>query len=114
MEISHSVQITEINGQVWDTIRSLKDAEKFIPIITKSQVKGEGLGAQRICDVSIGKQEFQIQETISALDEKNQSLIVSIEDGPIQMRGMKTKFRIKDLDDNKEVPEKAHTPAGNN
>ena len=101
MEVSYSTQIIENNGKVWDTIRSLKHTEKYVPIITKSHVEGEGLGAKRICDVSIGKQEFQIEETIHSLDEQNQSMVVSIDDGPIQMRGMKTKFEVKSIDEKK-------------
>ncbi len=101
METSYSTKIIEKNGKVWDTIRSFKNAEKYVPIITKSEVEGEGLGAKRICEVNIGKQEFQIKETIQSLDEENQSMIVSIDDGPIQMRGMKTKFEVKSIDDKK-------------
>jgi hypothetical protein len=101
MEIFHSIKINEINGKVWDTVSSFRNAEKYYPIISKSSVEGEGVGAKRICDVSIGKQEFQIQESILSLDSVNQLLVVSLDDGPIQMRGIKTKFSVKDLGDNK-------------
>lgn len=101
MEISHCIKIKEINGKVWETISSFKHAERYFPIIEKSQVEGEGVGTKRTSDARIGKQEFQIQESIQSLNPANQSLIVSLDDGPIQLRGMKTKFVVKDLGDNK-------------
>ena len=101
MEVSHSETIEEKNAKVWDTISSFKNAEKYFPIVLRSQVNGQGTGAKRVCDVSIGKQEFQIRESIQFIDPKNQLLIVSLDDGPIQMRGMKTKFRVKDLGNDK-------------
>lgn len=101
MEVFHSIKINEINGKVWDTISSFRNAEKYYPIIQRSQVEGQGVGAKRICDVSIGKQEFQIQESILSLDSANQLLVVSLDDGPIQLRGIKTNFSVKDLGDNK-------------
>ena len=103
MEVSYSTQIIENNGKVWDTIRSFKNTEKYIPIVTKSSVEGDGVGARRTCDVNIGKQEFQIKETIQKLDEQNHSMVVSIEDGPIQMMGMRMNYSVKDLEDKKAI-----------
>jgi hypothetical protein len=49
----------------------------------------------------MGSQIFQIQETLEVLDESNYTLVVSFDDGSIQMRGMKFSFVVKNLDDGK-------------
>ena len=59
------------------------------------------MGAKRISDISIGKQEFQIKETIHSLNEDTQTLVISLDEGPIQLKGMKTNFGVKNLEDKK-------------
>lgn len=93
---------TKINGErekIWSTLRSFDNVESYMPIVTKTSVEGSGQGAKRICDVNMGNQSFKIKETLEVLDDSNHSLIVSIDDGPIQMRGMKFTFVVKELDD---------------
>ena len=93
---------TKINGErekIWSTLRSFDKVESYMPIVTKTSVEGNGQGAQRICDVNMGTPSFKIQETLEVLDDPNHSLIVSVDDGPIQMRGMPFTFVVKELDD---------------
>ena len=49
----------------------------------------------------MGSQIFQFQETLEVLDDSNHTLVVSLDDGPIQMRGMKFSFVVKSLDNGK-------------
>jgi len=95
MLISQSVEINDSAEKVWNTIRSFDCVEKYLPIITKTTLVGKDKGATRICDVNIGSQIFQIRETIRDLDDSNHSLTTSLDDGPIQMRGMVFIFSVK-------------------
>ena len=93
---------TKINGKsekIWNTLRSFDKVESYMPIVTKTLVEGSGQGAKRICDLNMGNQSFKIKETLEVLDDPNHTLIVSVDDGPIQMRGMKFSFAVKKLDD---------------
>ena len=93
---------TKINGEcekIWGTLRSFDRVEHYMPIVTKTTVEGIGQGAKRICDVNMGTQSFKIQETLEVLDDSNHSLIIFVEDGPIQMRGMKITFKVKKLEE---------------
>ena len=92
---------TKINGdseKIWNTLRSFDKVESYMPIVTKTTVEGTEQGAKRICDVNMGTRSFKIQETLEVLDDSNHLLIVSIDDGPIQMKGMKFTFVVKNLE----------------
>jgi hypothetical protein len=43
----------------------------------------------------MGHQIFKTQETLELLDEKNQMLKISLDEGPIQLKGMKFTFAVK-------------------
>jgi hypothetical protein len=101
MQISHSSQINDSGENLWNTLRSFDGVERYLQIVSKTVVEGTGQGAKRICNVEMGSQNFQIQETLEVLDDSNHSLIVSLDDGPIQMRGMKFSFVVKSLDNGK-------------
>jgi len=101
MLVSHSSEINDSSEKLWDTIRSFDGVERYLQIVSKTVVEGTGQGAKRICDISMGSQIFQIHETLESLDDSNQSLVVSLDDGPIQMRGMKFSFVVKSLDNGK-------------
>ena len=101
MQVSHSSEINDSSEKLWDTLRSFDGVERYLPIVSKTTVEGTGQGAKRFCDVQMGSQIFQIQETLEVLDDSNHTLVVSLDDGPIQMRGMKFSFVVKNLDDEK-------------
>jgi len=101
MQVSHSSEINDSSEKLWDTLRSFDGVERYLPIVSKTTVEGTGQGAKRICDIQMGSQIFQIQETLEVLDDSNHTLVVSLDDGPIQMRGMKFSFVVKNLDDEK-------------
>jgi len=37
---------------VWKTISSFRDIEKYLPVVKRSVTEGSGLGAKRICTVT--------------------------------------------------------------
>ena len=101
MQVSETIQINDSGEKIWNTLRSFDGVERYLPIVTKSVVEGNGQGAKRTCDITMGKQLFQIQETLEVLDDSNHSLTISLDRGPIQMRGMKFTFVVKNLSEGK-------------
>ncbi len=101
MQVSETIQINDSSEKVWNTIRSFDGVERYLPIVTKSVVEGNGQGAKRTCDITMGKQMFQIQETLEVLDDSNHSLTISLDEGPIQMKGMRFTFVVKNLGEGK-------------
>lgn len=96
--LSESIIINKKPEFVWNHLRTLEDAEKYIPIVTKSEVKGNGVGAIRTCDIQMGEQNFQIQESLEKLDDKSRSMTISIDTAPPPMQNLKLEFSVKDTD----------------
>ena len=95
MQVIHTTQINESTDKLWKTIRSFDGVEKYLSIVSKSVITGNQKGSNRICDVNMGQQFFQTKETLEDVDEQNQILKVSLDDGPIQLRGMKFTYALK-------------------
>ncbi len=64
---------------VWKTVSSFRDIEKFLPLVKSSVTEGSGLGAKRTCTVGTpdGK-EVKINEEITNFDENAKSLTYEI------------------------------------
>jgi hypothetical protein len=101
MLVSHTHEINDSCEKLWDTLRSFDGVERYLQIVSSSVVEGTGQGAKRTCEVNMGSQQFQIQETLEILDDSNHSLTVSLDDGPIQIKGMKFTFVVKSQGDGK-------------
>ena len=101
MLVSETTEINDSCEKIWNTLRSFDGVERYSSVVTNSIVEGNGQGAKRTCDVTMGKQMFQIQETLEILDDANQSLTISLDEGPIQMKGMKFTFVVKNLGEDK-------------
>ena len=95
MLVSETTQINDSGDNIWKTISSFGGVERYLPIVTKSVVEGSGQGAKRTCDISMGHETFQIHETLETLDDSNHSLVICLDEGPIQMKGMKFNFVVK-------------------
>ncbi|MDH3617769.1 MAG: SRPBCC family protein [Nitrosopumilus sp.] len=97
MIISHSLEINDSREKLWNTLKSFDGVERYFQIVSKSKVEGTGQGAKRTCDVNMGSQTFQIQETLEELDDTNHSITVFLDNGPIQMKGMRFTFVVRDM-----------------
>ncbi len=64
---------------VWKTVSSFRDIEKYLPVVKSSVTEGSGLGAKRICTVATpdGK-EAKINEEVTNFDENAKSLTYEI------------------------------------
>jgi len=100
MLISNSTQINVSSEKIWNTLKSFRGVENYLPIVTKSVVEGSGQGSKRTCDVSIGNHSFQIIETLEIIDESNHTLTVFLNEGPVQIKGMKFTFVVKSQGEN--------------
>ena len=97
VQVIHTTQINDSGERLWNTIRSFDGVEKYLVIVTKSVITGNQTGSKRTCDINMGHQMFQTEETIEFLDEQNQILKVSLDKGPIQLKGMNFTFEVKNI-----------------
>ena len=96
MNVSCSTEINDSVDEVWKRLSTFEGVEAYLPIVTKSTVAGYGKGAKRTCEINLRNQVFQIRETVKEFDESNYSFVISMDDGPIQIRGMNFAFSLKD------------------
>jgi len=94
MKISEKITINASSEHVWNHLRTLQDAEKYLPVVTKSEVKGSGLGTTRTCDIKMGEQSFQLMETLVKLDDSQKSLSISIDNAPPPMKDLMIDFSV--------------------
>ena len=60
---------------VWKTISSFREIEKYLPLVKSSVTEGSGLGAKRTCTVTTPDgSEAKINEEITDFDENTKSL----------------------------------------
>lgn len=103
MYVTESIEINASVTNVWNHLKTLQDAEKYLPVVTKSVVDGSGIGTTRTCDISMGEQQFQIKETLVKLDESSNSLAISIDDAPPPMKNMVINFSIHEKNNSSEI-----------
>ena len=103
MLISESAKINASQEDIWNHLKTLQGAEQYIPIVTKSEVKGTGLGTTRTCDIQMGEEKFQIQETLVKLDDSQKSLTISIDSAPPPMKDLKIDFSVNDDNGSSEI-----------
>lgn len=94
MLITEVIEINASEEQIWNNLRTLEGAENYIPMVTKSSVEGDGIGAKRICDIQMGDQSFQITEKLEKIDEQQKSLTISIQSAPPPFQGNQITFSI--------------------
>jgi len=64
---------------VWKTISSFSEIEKYLPLVKSSVTEGSGLGAKRTCTVTTPDgNEAKINEEITDFDENAKSLTYEI------------------------------------
>ena len=103
MKISEKITINASSEHVWNHLRTLQDAEKYLPVVTKSEVKGSGLGTTRTCDIEMGEKSFQLMETLVKLDDSQKSLSISIDNAPPPMKDLMIDFSVSGDDKSSEL-----------
>ena len=87
---------------VWKTVSSFRDIEKYLPLVKSSVTEGSGLGAKRTCTVATpdGK-EAKIDEEVTDFDENAKSLTYKIAGfSPFPFENYKGTVKVKDTGNN--------------
>ncbi len=85
---------------IWKTIRSYDNVERYIPMVTSSTITGTDEGSERVCKVQFGDQQAELVEKLDSVDEKNKTIKVSITNGPPPFGGQQNTFQVKSLSEN--------------
>ena len=102
MIIAEKFTINAQADKVWDTLKSFDYVEKYLPLVQKTEVEGNGVGATRICtiaqpDGSTGK----LSEKIESLDESQKTISISIADGVLPATNAMVTTKVNAVDGNK-------------
>jgi hypothetical protein len=92
MKVTETVQINAADSKIWETLKSFQNPEKYIPAVQSSTVNGSGQGATRISQVQMDDQSFKVNETLQDVDESKKSLIISLDQAPPPMQGLRFQY----------------------
>jgi len=87
---------------VWKTVGSFRDIEKYFPLVKSSVTEGSGLGAKRTCTIGTpdGK-ETKINEEVTNFDENAKSLTYEIAGfSPFPFENYKGTVKVADTGNN--------------
>lgn len=101
MKIQVSSIINAPSEQVWKTIRSFENPERFVPIVTSSSIQKTENSTQRTCTVQLGEQEGKLVEQLEKVDDEHKVLEFSVVDAPPPFVGLHNKYEISSLSDGK-------------
>jgi len=87
---------------VWKTISSFSEIEKYIPLVKSSVTEGSGLGTKRTCTIATPDgNEAKINEEITNFDENAKSLTYEIAGfSPFPFENYKATVKVTDAGNN--------------
>ena len=97
MNISLSATINAPADSIWKDISDFQGVDKYLAIVTGSQMEGSGVGAIRTLTLDNGA---TVVERLESLDEQSKSLIYSFVDSPMQVSGYVATMQIEDSGEN--------------
>ena len=84
--------------EIWKTLSSFRDVEKYIPLVKSSTVEGSGVGAKRTCIIpSESGGEEKIEEEIKSFDDDAKTFSYSITSSPMPLENYLSTVKVKDL-----------------
>ncbi len=86
---------------IWKTIRSYDNVERFNPMVTSSTITGTDEGSERVWQIQFGDQQVELVENLDLVDEENKTIKVSVTTAPPPFGGQQITFQVKSLDENK-------------
>lgn len=87
--------------EVWQTIRTFENPERFVPIVTNSDVQKTGNSTVRTCSVQMGNQEAKLVEKLDKIDDEHKVLEFSVSEAPPPFAGLQNRYKITRLSDGK-------------
>ncbi|MDZ7799532.1 MAG: SRPBCC family protein [Trueperaceae bacterium] len=76
---------------VWNALRSFEGIENWLPVITRSEVRGEGAGATRVCTMTDGG---QLRERLEEVDDDQRRLTYTIEEAPMPVQDYRSTMQV--------------------
>ncbi len=101
MKVKITTTIDVPAENIWKTIRSYDNVERFNPMVTSSTITGTDEGSERVCQVQFGEQQAELVENLDLVDEENKTIKVSVTKAPPPFGGQQITFQVKSLDENK-------------
>jgi len=84
--------------EIWKTLSSFRDVEKYIPLVKSSTVEGSGVGAKRTCIIpNESGGEGKIEEEIKSFDDDAKTFSYSITSSPLPLENYLGTVKVKDL-----------------
>ncbi len=94
-----------INAQaekVWNTLKSFDYVEKYHPIVQKTEVEGSGVGATRICTLSLPDGNTgKLLEKLESLDESQKTISIALLEGPVPASNVIFTIKVNSVDANR-------------
>ncbi len=101
MKVKITTTIDVPAENIWKTIRSYDNVERFNPMVTSSTITGTDEGSERVCQVQFGDQQAKLVENLDLVDEENKTIKVSVTSAPPPFGGQQITFQVKSMDENK-------------
>ena len=103
VEVSEQAIINASANDVWKTIRTFDGVEKYLPMISHSEVDGKGVGSTRTCTISgiEGQGDSKAVEKLDYLNDDERTISYSILEIPMPVKDMVNTVQIKDLGNSK-------------
>ena len=90
--------INAVADEVWKTLSSFRNVEKYIPMVKSTTVVGSGVGAKRTCIVpNESGGEGKIEEELKSLDNDAKTFSYSITSSPLPLVNYLGTVKVKDL-----------------
>ena len=84
--------------EIWKTLSSFRNVEKYIPLVKSSTVEGSGVGAKRTCIIpSESGGEEKIEEELKSFDNDAKTFSYSITSSPMPLEKYLGTVKVKDL-----------------
>ena len=101
MKVQITTTIDAPIENIWKTIRSYDNVERFNPMVTRSTITGTDEGSERVCKVQFGDQQAELVEKLDSVDEENKTIKVSVTSAPPPFGGQQITFQVKSSGKNK-------------
>jgi len=96
--VTAKITINAAANEIWKTLSSFRDVEKYIPLVKSSTVVGSGVGAKRTCIVpNESGGEGKIEEELKSLDNDAKTFSYSITSSPMPLVNYLSTVKVKDL-----------------
>jgi len=84
--------------EIWKTLSSFRNVEKYIPLVKSSTVEGSGVGAKRTCIIpNESGGEGKVEEELKSLDNDAKTFSYSITSSPMPLVNYLSTVKVKDL-----------------